>query len=64
MTDDIAEGPDCVRLRPHHDNGDDGYLGPFYAYQDYGTLIPTLILAMIFAQALALDFATLAMVSR
>ena len=61
--DDIAEGPDCVRLRPHHGNGDDGYLGPFYACQDYGTLIPTLILAMAFAQALALDFATLAIIS-
>ena len=60
MTDDIAEGPDCVHLHPHYDNGDDGYLSPFYAYLDYGTLI----LTMIFAQALALDFATLAMVSR
>jgi len=55
--------PDCVRLHPHYDNGDDGYLSPFYAYQDYRTLIPTLILTVIFAQALALDFATLAMVS-
>ena len=60
MASDIAEGPDCVRLHPHYDNGDDGYQSPFYAYLDYGTLI----LTIIFAQALALDFATLAMVSR
>ena len=60
MTSYIAEGPDCVHLRSHYDNGDDGYQSPFYAYLHYGTLI----LTMIFAQALALDFATLAMVSR
>eukprot|EP00639_Heterosigma_akashiwo_P015606 CAMPEP_0206393666 /NCGR_PEP_ID=MMETSP0294-20121207/20868_1 /ASSEMBLY_ACC=CAM_ASM_000327 /TAXON_ID=39354 /ORGANISM="Heterosigma akashiwo, Strain CCMP2393" /LENGTH=164 /DNA_ID=CAMNT_0053847335 /DNA_START=246 /DNA_END=740 /DNA_ORIENTATION=+ len=63
MTDDITEDPGCARLRSHHVDGGDGYLSPFYACQDYGTLIPTLILSMAFAQALALDFATLAMVS-
>ncbi len=46
MTGDIAEGPDCVHLHPHYDNGNDGYLSPFYAYQDYGTFIPTLILTI------------------
>uniref|UniRef100_A0A7S3Y2W1 Uncharacterized protein n=1 Tax=Heterosigma akashiwo TaxID=2829 RepID=A0A7S3Y2W1_HETAK len=64
MTDDITEDPGCARLRSHHVDGGDGYLSPFYACQDYETLIPTLILSMVFAQALALDFATLAMVSR
>ena len=63
MTGDIAEGPGCVRLRSHRGDGGDGYLGSFYACQDYGTLIPTLILAMAFAQALALDFVTLAIIS-
>mmetsp|Transcript_38624 Transcript_38624/g.66941 ORF Transcript_38624/g.66941 Transcript_38624/m.66941 type:complete len:274 (+) Transcript_38624:73-894(+) len=61
--DDIAEGPGCVRLRPRHDNGDGGYLDSFYACQDYGTLIPSLILSMAFAQALALDSVTLAIIS-
>ena len=58
----IAEGPDCVRLHPHYDNGDDGYQSPFYAYLDYGTLILTP--TMTFAQALTLDFGTLTMISR
>ena len=63
MTGDIADGPGCVRLPSHRVDDGDTYLGSFYACQDYGTLIPTLILAMIFAQALALDFATLAIIS-
>lgn len=63
MTDDITEDPGCARLRSHHVDGGDGYLSPFYACQDYGTLIPTLILSMAFAQALALDFSTLAITS-
>jgi len=36
-----ADIPDCVRLHPHYDNGDDGYLSPIYAYLDYGALILT-----------------------
>jgi len=36
-----ADISDCVRLHPHYDNGDDGYLSPIYAYLDYGALILT-----------------------